>query len=144
MLKAKKGQGICGPSPEGNRTSAYPGQREGWGSEQLLCLSLDKPKWWANESLTRVNKAKCKVMAISDTPIGWAVKWLRSALLSKAWMMVDEKLDMSRQCVLTAWKGSGILGCTQSSTGSRSEEEILSLYSALVRSHLDYWGHSPT
>jgi len=51
---------------------------------------------------------------------------------------VDEKLDMSYQCALTAQKASRLLGCIKRSVTSRSREEILPLYSTLVRPHLEY------
>ena len=50
---------------------------------------------------------------------------------------VDEKLDMSQQCVLAAQKDSCILGCIKSSVGSGSREVALPLCSTLVRPHLE-------
>jgi len=50
---------------------------------------------------------------------------------------VDEKLDMRRQCALTDQKDYCILGCIKRRVASRSREGILSLYSALVRPHLE-------
>ncbi|KAJ7410483.1 hypothetical protein WISP_108353 [Willisornis vidua] len=58
---------------------------------------------------------------------------------------VDERLDMTQQCALAAQNASCILGCNKSSLASNSREEILPLYSALVRPHLQcciqLWGH---
>ena len=51
-------------------------------------------------------------------------------------VLVDEKLDMSHQCALTAQKSDRILGCIRSSVASRSREVILPLCSALVGPHL--------
>jgi len=51
-------------------------------------------------------------------------------------VLVDNKLNMIWQCVLTPQKAKSILGCIPSSVGSRSREGILPLCSAFVRPHL--------
>ena len=65
-------------------------------------------------------------------------EWLESSPEEKdLGVLVDEKLNMSRQYVLATQKANCILGCIKRRVTIRAREVILPLCSALVRPHLE-------
>ncbi|GAB0175540.1 mitochondrial enolase superfamily member 1 [Grus japonensis] len=110
---------------------------------------LDRLERWVRANCMKFNKAKCKVLHMgwgnpkhSDT---LGKEWIESSPEEKhLGVLIDEKLNMSRQCALAAHKANRVLGCITRSVTSRSREVILRLCSALVRPHLEYciqlWG----
>ncbi|GAB0205903.1 mitochondrial enolase superfamily member 1 [Grus japonensis] len=110
---------------------------------------LDRLERWARANHVKFNKAKCKVLPVGrrnpkhDYRLG--KEWIESSREEKdLGVLIDEKLNMSRQCVLAAQKANCVLRCIKGSVTSRSREGILPLYSTLVRPHLEYciqlWG----
>jgi len=103
---------------------------------------LDKLKKCAHVNLIRLNKAKCKVLhLVRGNPQHQCKLWDEGIESSPAekdlGVLVDEKLDMSYQCVLAAQKANRTLVCIPSSVASRWREGILPLYSVLMRPHLE-------
>jgi len=100
---------------------------------------LDRP---ACASLMKFNRAKCKVLHLGHGnpkhKYRLGREWIESSPEVKdLGVLVDKKLNMTRQCALAAQMANHILGCIKSSVASRVRKVILPLCSALVRPHLE-------
>jgi len=87
------------------------------------------------------NKAKCKVLHVGQVNLQYQYRlggeWIESSPQEKdLGVLVDEKLNMTWQRMLTAQQANHILSCIES-VASRLKEGILPLCSALVRPHLE-------
>ncbi|PKU45035.1 hypothetical protein llap_4666 [Limosa lapponica baueri] len=95
------------------------------------------------QNLMKFNKAKCKVPHLGHSnpkhKYRLGKEWLESSPEEKDLrVLVDDMLNTSWQCALTAQKANCILGCIKRNLASRLRGVILPFHSGLVRPHLKY------
>ena len=111
--------------------------------QDAIQRDLYRLKQQVQETLMRFNKSKCKVLHMSCSNLHYQyklgnVRIEHNPAGKNLGVLVDDKLNVSQQCVLVAQKANHILGCTIRSMASKSREVILPLYSALARPQLEY------
>jgi len=84
---------------------------------------LERLQRWARMNLMKFNKAKCKILHLGQgTPkhiYGLGDEGIKSSPEEKdLWVLVGEKLNMTWQCALTAWKANRTLGFITSSVAA--------------------------
>ncbi|GAB0183227.1 mitochondrial enolase superfamily member 1 [Grus japonensis] len=104
----------------------------------LIQTDLDRLERWAHAKPLMFNKAKCNPGNPKHN-YRLSEEWIESSPEEQGLrVLVDEKLNVSQQCMLATRKANCILGCIKRRVTSRSREVILPLCSTLLRPHLEY------
>ena len=113
---------------------------KGW---HAIRRHLDRLVQWVQKSIMRFNKSKCEVLHLGcgNPHYQYKLEYVKAKHTSSEKNLgipVDGKLNMSQQCALAVQEANCILSCIKRSVVNRSREVILPLYSAMVRTHLEY------
>ena len=100
---------------------------------ETIQRDLDRLEKWAHGPPNEVQSGQMQAAALGLGSPRYLYKpgedLLESSPAEKDWgVLVDEKLDMSQQCVLAAQKANCVLGFIKEGVASREREVIVPLY----------------
>lgn len=103
----------------------------------LLQRDLDRLEEWASKNCMEFKKDKCKLLHLGQHNQRVQYRpgsvWLRNILAERdLGVLVDNKLNMSQQCIVAAAQANHSLGCIHRGITSRGSNAIIPLYSLLV------------
>lgn len=100
--------------------------------------NLDRLDEWTNRHVVKFNKDKCSRTCYFPETIQTEADWLGSSSVNKLLEVLgNNRLHMNKECTPEVMKANSILGPINRNIASRSSE-VIPLYLALIRLHLEY------
>lgn len=113
----------------------------------VLQRDLDRLEEWASENCMEYKKEKCKLLHLGQRNQRVQYRpgsvWLGSILAERdLGVLVDNKLNMSQQCIIAVVQANHSLGCIHSGITGTASDMIMILYSVFVNTVSSYGLHN--